>query len=373
MPALHEANNEDQFLLFLNEAKLHRMPFGGPCGFRKTVLVTLKERLEEDEKTFKARWNVYPDFVVSPVKNTNFGTHRQIDIEEIRRDPNLLAVVGTPERSLCRVLASHGVSDVRFLTDPSYKKVNANSKFFESRRAELLKVFNLLEDIESKLTFASIVKYRITGDHGYLRIAPFSEYHHPIVKPQEGDVVFDIGASNGVTSAHFSKMVGKKGMVYAFEPEPNNIEKIKKRIEAKKFTSQIELVPFALGEKSGVVSFNGSGGSGKIVERGGYEVKVTTLDEFSSSLVFHERLVLSFDIEGGEQATLRGGLNFLRRTRPFLQISIYHGADALHEIPLWVSENLENYVFFMAHHDSYHCETDLYAIPKEMYALPDVP
>lgn len=37
--------------------------------------------------------------------------------------------------------------------------------------------------------------------------------------PKEGDIVFDCGAYCGVSTYYFSKLVGKSGKVYAFEPD----------------------------------------------------------------------------------------------------------------------------------------------------------
>ncbi len=41
-------------------------------------------------------------------------------------------------------------------------------------------------------------------------------------RPQSGDTIFDIGAHCGVSTYHFSKLVGATGRVIAFEPDPLN-------------------------------------------------------------------------------------------------------------------------------------------------------
>ena len=61
----------------------------------------------------------------------------------------------------------------------------------------------------------------------------------------EGDVVLDIGAQVGILTVLFSKMVGCKGKVIAFEPFPENYEALSKAL-------QVNLVNNVTKEKLGV-------------------------------------------------------------------------------------------------------------------------
>ena len=47
----------------------------------------------------------------------------------------------------------------------------------------------------------------------------------------EGDVVLDIGANIGYYSLLFSKLVGNRGKVYAFEPDPDNYQLLSKNVK----------------------------------------------------------------------------------------------------------------------------------------------
>ena len=264
-------------------------------------------------------------------------------------------------------LATHGIQSFRFSHDPSYKKVKFDPAFLSKNKEKLDLLFNLLEDEDSRLTLASVVKYRITGDHGYLRMAPYPEYEHPIVRAEPGEWVIDCGASNGATSFRFAKRVGVSGKVYAFEPDPANVRKIQETTaKSAKGIENLIVVNAAVSDENGVIRFSGDqGGSSRISPDGNIEVAVQTLDNFSKSTPLSGPGLISFDVEGFEQQALSGGADLIRRLRPKLQISVYHKTSDIYSLAFWVRDTLPDYVFFMGHHESYHTETDIYAIPKE--------
>ena len=56
---------------------------------------------------------------------------------------------------------------------------------------------------------------------------------------KEGNVVLDIGANIGYFTLLLAKLVGTKGRVFAFEPEPNNFSLLKKNVEEDGYTNVI--------------------------------------------------------------------------------------------------------------------------------------
>lgn len=83
----------------------------------------------------------------------------------------------------------------------------------------------------------------------------FQDYEIPeLVKNsiQPGQTVIDVGASIGIYTIFFAKMVGEKGIVYAFEPEPRNFELLKKNVEINGFKNVI-LENKAVNDISGIV------------------------------------------------------------------------------------------------------------------------
>lgn len=73
-----------------------------------------------------------------------------------------------------------------------------------------------------------------------------------VIKP--GQTVFDLGANNGIHSLLFSKLVGEKGRVIAFEPLPGNVEELRKNYGLNNITN-IRVVQSAVGSYDGEITF----------------------------------------------------------------------------------------------------------------------
>ncbi len=65
-----------------------------------------------------------------------------------------------------------------------------------------------------------------------------------------GDVVFDIGANIGYYTLIFAKVVGERGKVFAFEPDPQNFALLRKNVEINGYHNVV-LVRKAISNKTG--------------------------------------------------------------------------------------------------------------------------
>ena len=71
---------------------------------------------------------------------------------------------------------------------------------------------------------------------------------------KKGDVVLDIGANIGYYTLIFAELVGEKGKVYAFEPDPTNFDLLRKNVEINGYRN-ITLIQKAVSNKNGKISF----------------------------------------------------------------------------------------------------------------------
>jgi FkbM family methyltransferase len=134
------------------------------------------------------------------------------------------------------------------------------------------------------------------------------ELFRAMIKP--GQTVVDIGANVGFYTLAAARAVGPEGRVIAFEPEPNNCERIRRNLEANGHRN-VELCQMAVGEHSGQAKlFLGSdcGIHSLLPERASgaaLEVEMVSLDDYFER---HDLIpdLVKIDAEGVELQVLRG-------------------------------------------------------------------
>jgi len=137
-------------------------------------------------------------------------------------------------------------------------------------------------------------------------------------KPKAGDLVFDMGAHCGVSTYHFSKLVGNEGKVVAFEPDPVNCEILKRNIERHGLTNVI-VESAAIAGKAGTLGFNSEGSIGSSLtsvlqrESVGSVVMVEAITLADAFERFGVPAFCKIDIEGAEIEVIANSADVLRQ------------------------------------------------------------
>lgn len=164
--------------------------------------------------------------------------------------------------------------------------------------------------------------YRGTGLQFMLTSLPEEsaaiESYFSAAAPKAGSLAFDIGANCGVTTQRLAQMVGPKGRVIAFEPDPENYQALLSNIRHHGLTN-VAPIPKAVSEKEGTSQFNleGSLGSGlsafipRPVAGRACQVECMTLSQ--SFLDFGTPSFVKMDVEGAELSILESSEATLRR------------------------------------------------------------
>jgi FkbM family methyltransferase len=153
-----------------------------------------------------------------------------------------------------------------------------------------------------------------------------------------GMTVYDVGANIGYVSLLLAHAVRPNGQVFAFEALPANIERIRRNIELNGLEERIRLVPSAVADKSGELTFyvHESVGMGKVAGSAGrreehYQAEIAvqalSLDEFVYQQGNPAPEVVKMDIEGGEVLALPGMKRILNEHRPLLLLEL-HGPES---------------------------------------------
>lgn len=166
----------------------------------------------------------------------------------------------------------------------------------------------------------------------WIRIALYTKNHNyepelwyvPLLL-SERSVAIDVGANEGIWSVQLARYTAR---VHAFEPNPICIAQL-----ARVLPSNVQLHKMAVSDKSGTANLRydpTNTGLGTIAENNVIdanpdvkevvivEVPVGTIDAF----VFNDVGLIKIDVEGHEEAVVRGAEATLRRERPVFVIEV---------------------------------------------------
>ncbi len=160
-----------------------------------------------------------------------------------------------------------------------------------------------------------------------------------------GSVFYDVGAHIGVLSMLAARIVGATGSVFAFEPDPGNIERIEEHARRNMLDS-IHTVPFAAWSSAGRLRFEraspqSSRNQGTLATDpktnvgNTIEVDTIALDEFSRD--HPPPTLLKIDVEGAEAAVLLGSEEIFRSIKPALICEV-HNEQAAQDVTRWLAD-----------------------------------
>lgn len=154
-----------------------------------------------------------------------------------------------------------------------------------------------------------------------------------------GMIFYDIGANIGFFSLLAARIVGKDGLVIAFEPDPELAARLLEHVGRNDF-QVISVIEKAVWSKPGTVSFargdpatSPDRGLGHIVAQGAegtIRVNTVSLDDFVVTTPAPD--FLKCDVEGAEVEVFRGAGRLLTEKRPAILCEIH--SDENHRLLL---------------------------------------
>lgn len=231
-----------------------------------------------------------------------------------------------------------------------------------------LELIDILEDEESKRIICKIIEGWALKEYEYgffddiyIKNQYFTK---EVVKLSNEEIFVDVGPFTGDTVEEFLKNVDYKfSKMFLFELNKGIYEELK--INMNKYSKEIsdKIIAYNYGlsnEEKNITYSDGDSGS-SINENGEFNGKVIDLD----TILDGERVTfIKMDIEGAEFDALHGAQKTIKKFKPKLAICIYHSAEDLWRIPLYIKELVPDYKIYIRHHTDIQYETVCYAIPK---------
>jgi FkbM family methyltransferase len=142
----------------------------------------------------------------------------------------------------------------------------------------------------------------------------------------EGDVVYDIGAHVGFFTLLCSALAGPTGSVRAFEPRPENIDRLGVNLRANE-TRNVRVVEAAVSDSEGEAAFIADdctleGRLGDSGDSRSVRVATITVDACVAGGMPAPDL-LKIDVEGAEGAVMRGAAGTIAKHGPTLLIEVH--------------------------------------------------
>lgn len=229
-----------------------------------------------------------------------------------------------------------------------------NYEFYTENKEKIDQIEALLCDVKSKEVFRSVVKYKLSGDVGYLKNShsDFSEVYE-LLGAENFEHIADLGAYNGDTLREITPFAPNLNTAIAFEPDRRNHKKLSEYAET---VEDFKITPLKLAAWSdrATLYFDGSGNRNSSLISGAQmpvtkqpkivEAEADSLD----NILDGERVdYIKYDVEGSEKEAILGSLKTIGAHRPALMISLYHRSEDLFELPLMIHERFPEYKFYI--------------------------
>ncbi len=137
-----------------------------------------------------------------------------------------------------------------------------------------------------------------------------------------GWVCFDIGANVGAIALVLAQRCGPGGRVYAFEPGPPNLARLRRNLRLNpELAARTEVIAAGVGDSAGELWWAeepGNPGNALLASMGTDRVPVLTVDDFVRERAIGRIDLMKIDVEGMELKVMQGARHSLLRLRPIL-------------------------------------------------------
>lgn len=228
------------------------------------------------------------------------------------------------------------------------------------RNGDFYNAREILGDDKSRRVFDFVTVGFANGGVWFRPVFEENPYFNNDVIPniRDDEHYVDAGACRGEEMARLAVSNPKYGSITAFEPDGRYFPSL-----VSTFNDQrIKLRRQGLSDANGTLYINDTGVCARLTVgstcTGGKRVEVVRLDDSD----VNNASLIKMDIEGLEEAALRGAQRVIGTLRPRLAISAYHKVSDIFVLSRLIHELQDDYRLYLRHHSSYASGTVLYAV-----------
>jgi len=241
---------------------------------------------------------------------------------------------------------------------------------FREQCAAIRQCYGILADEVSRRDVREQLLWRYWLDFSALSpplAAADTYFPFDLLAPVPDEVFVDCGSFDGDSIGSFHRHWGGKFRhAFAFEPDPVNRGALSRNMQAMGISDRVTVMPYAVGNINGQVSFSCSSSASSHVTTGdsgqdaGSTIDCRRLDDIEWPLT---PTYIKMDIESAEPEALAGGSELLRRHQPVLAVCTYHRNEHLWQIPNLIHSIAPDYQVFLRRYAEECWEGVCYAIP----------
>lgn len=257
------------------------------------------------------------------------------------------------------------IPEVPLFCDNLYDELFTH-EYLSIHRNEIEKAYSLFSDDYSRELYFEMLAFRLTGKIRYLsRVEDVAASLSSIV-PSSITKVIDCGAFRGDTAKIFISVFKDIEKILCIEPDPRTFRHLCEYAE-----EEDKCIPLnaMTGERSGKCTFMSSASRASSGAKQNKRSKETECDvcavddtEIARSSSVGE-LLIKYDVEGAEKASLIGSRETVSGTGCCLSVSLYHRTEDIFALPILISSMHSGYKFYLRRSECIPAwELNLYAV-----------
>ncbi len=290
-----------------------------------------------------------------------------------RQQPLLLGIFNrdTPLDALARTAIDSGCSRIvwpwdihaRLSEALGWRYWLADPDFLTRHADDCARTAARLADDTSRDCLARTIAFRQGRDPGYAGFQHADlQYFNPLtLSGMAGKALsyVDGGAYVGDSLLALAA-VQRVDRAWLFEPDTANFSRMVSTV--RKHRLGATCLPLAVGDRNTLLRFkSGLGEAGHLDPDGDDGIACVRLDDV---LADQHIDFLKLDVEGAEEAALRGAADTLRSSRPVMALSCYHHPHDLWRLPDLLAELLPDCDLYLRQHTGNSFDLVLYGVPR---------